>query len=57
MVPVAHIAGVPVEETLGMFGPAAAAILGAAGATLRSRWRRLREDARAQRASERSAGG
>jgi hypothetical protein len=53
MVPVAHIAGVPVEETLGMLGPIAATVIGAATVTLRSRWRRLRNGERAPGASTR----
>lgn len=43
MVPVAHIAGIPVEETLGAFGPALVMILGAATISMRARWRRLRD--------------
>jgi hypothetical protein len=43
MPPVAHIAGVPVEETLGMFGPVAAAIVAAGSASIRVRLRRLRD--------------
>jgi hypothetical protein len=43
MVPVAHIAGIPVEETLGTFGPALVMILGAATISMRTRWRRLRD--------------
>jgi hypothetical protein len=39
--PCGHIAGVPIEETLGLFGPALLVALGAAVATLRARIRRL----------------
>jgi hypothetical protein len=46
MLPVAHIAGIPVEETLGMFGPAIATMAGAASFTVRSRWRRIRGGSR-----------
>jgi hypothetical protein len=50
MVPVAHIAGIPVEETLGMFAPVAAVIVGAWLAIARSRiaqlTRRLRPPVR-----------
>ncbi|HEX4717139.1 MAG TPA: hypothetical protein VH300_01320 [Thermoleophilaceae bacterium] len=35
-----HIGGVPVEETLGSFGPVLLAALGVATANLRDRWRR-----------------
>jgi hypothetical protein len=41
-VPLAHIAGVPVEETLGSFTPAFLVVFGAASATLRARLRRAR---------------
>jgi hypothetical protein len=37
MVPIAHIAGIPVEETLGMFAPVAAVIFGAWLAVAKSR--------------------
>jgi hypothetical protein len=43
MAPMAHIAGVPVEETLGMFGPVAAAMVAAGSASIRVRLRRLRD--------------
>jgi hypothetical protein len=42
MIRFAHIAGIPVEETLGLFGPAAAIALAALGATVRSRGFRIR---------------
>jgi hypothetical protein len=54
MVPMAHIAGVPVEETLGMFGPVAAAMAAAGGASIRIRLRRLRDVRR--RGAKRSHG-
>jgi hypothetical protein len=34
----AHIAGVPVEETIGALGPAILVVFGAATVNLRSRW-------------------
>jgi hypothetical protein len=40
--PFAHVAGIPVEETIGAFGPSLLVALGAAMATLRARWRRVR---------------
>jgi hypothetical protein len=40
--PFAHVAGIPVEETIGAFGPALLVALGAATATLRARWRLVR---------------
>lgn len=43
MAPLAHIAGIPVEETIGMFAPAGTVAVGAVGVILRARWRRLRE--------------
>ncbi len=42
MPPVAHIAGVPVEETLGVLAPSATLVLGALGAVARSRLRHRR---------------
>jgi hypothetical protein len=42
MTPFAHIAGMPVEETIGSLGPALALTLAAASATLRARWRGTR---------------
>ena len=38
-VPLAHIGGMPVEETVGSFGPALFIALGAAVATVRARLR------------------
>jgi hypothetical protein len=47
--PVAHIGGIPIEETLGSFGPLLLLTAGAASARLRSRFRRLRAGQRALR--------
>ena len=44
--PLAHIAGIPIEETLSSFGPALLLTFGAASATLRARLRRARSPAR-----------
>jgi hypothetical protein len=44
-VPFAHVAGIPVEETLGSFGPALLVALGVAWANLRARLRRVRSRA------------
>jgi hypothetical protein len=38
----AHLAGMPVEETLAGLGPALLVACGAAAAAVRARWRRLR---------------
>ena len=38
-VPLAHIGGIPVEETVGSLGPALLIALGAAVATVRARFR------------------
>jgi hypothetical protein len=35
-VPVAHVAGLPIEETLGSFGPALLLVAGAVSARLRA---------------------
>lgn len=40
--PFAHIAGIPVEETLASYGPALLIALGAAAAMVRAHLRRLR---------------
>jgi hypothetical protein len=56
MLPLAHIAGVPVEETLGMFVPVATVIVGVCAATVKIRWRELRAIRRAHRPA-RSRGG
>ena len=42
----AHIAGVPVEETLGMFAPVVGVIVAAGRATIRTRLRQLRDTRR-----------
>jgi hypothetical protein len=41
-VPFAHVGGIPIEETLGSFGPALLVGLGVAWARLRARLRRVR---------------
>jgi hypothetical protein len=43
--PLAHIAGIPVEEAIGSLAPALLLALGAASATLRARLRRPRSSA------------
>jgi hypothetical protein len=40
--PFAHVGGIPIEETLGSFGPALLVCLGVAWANLRSRLGRVR---------------
>lgn len=47
--PIAHVGGMPIEETLGMYGPALLLAAGAASASLNARFRRLRGRARATR--------
>lgn len=49
MPPSAHIAGIPVEETLSMFGPAAAVILGAWVLTVKTKLAQLLRRARPAR--------
>ena len=44
--PFAHLSGIPVEETLGTFGPALLVALGVAWAKLRAGLRRVRSYAR-----------
>ena len=39
---IAHIGGIPVEETMAGFGPVVAVAGGCCIATLRARWRRVR---------------
>jgi len=39
---IAHVGGIPIEETLGMYGPALLLALGAASARVGARLRRLR---------------
>jgi hypothetical protein len=41
-VPIAHVAGIPIEETIGMYGPAFLLAFGAACTIVRARFRRLR---------------
>ena len=43
MLPLAHIAGVPVEETVASFVPVIALASGCCVATVRARLRRMRE--------------
>jgi hypothetical protein len=42
MTVIAHVGGIPVEETLGMYGPALLLVLGAASASVGARLRRWR---------------
>jgi hypothetical protein len=42
MTVIAHVGGIPVEETLGMYGPALLLVVGAASASVGARLRRLR---------------
>jgi hypothetical protein len=42
MTVIAHVGGIPIEETLGMYGPALLLALGAASARVRARLRRVR---------------
>jgi hypothetical protein len=42
MTEIAHVGGLPIEETLGMYGPALLLALGAASARVGARVRRLR---------------
>jgi hypothetical protein len=49
----AHVGGVPLEETLGMYGPALVVVLGAASARVGALLRRLRGG----RGSDRCRGG
>ena len=53
MTPLAHIAGMPVEETIASLGPALLLTFGAASATLRTRLRRARSSARQEAARPR----
>ena len=41
-VPLAHVGGIPIEETLGALGPALLVAVGAAWTNLRARLRRVR---------------
>jgi hypothetical protein len=45
--PLAHVGGIPVEETLGSLGPALLVVFGVASASLRARLRRVRSRASA----------
>lgn len=47
----AHIAGLPVEETIGMFAPVGSVAGVAVGMAIRARWRRLRSARLARRPS------
>jgi hypothetical protein len=51
--PLGHIAGIPIEETLAPLGPVLFVILGAALGSVHARWRRVRR-ATAERALGRS---
>jgi hypothetical protein len=42
-VPMAHVAGIPIEETIGVYGPAVLLAFGAAWTIVRARCRRLRD--------------
>jgi hypothetical protein len=44
-VPIAHVGGIPIEETLGSFGPALLVAFGVAWADVRARLRRARSRA------------
>ena len=52
-VPIAHVAGIPIEETIGIYGPALLLAFGAACTIVRSRLRRVRGG----RASDRRVDG
>ena len=57
-VPVAHVGGIPIEETLGSLGPALVVGFGVAWANLRARLHPVRSRASAPRKkAARSAGG
>ena len=51
MTVIAHVGGIPVEETLGMYGPALLPVLGAASARVRAHLRRLRRGPGCDRAA------
>jgi uncharacterized membrane protein len=55
-VPVAHVGGLPLEETLASFGPALLVGIGVAWAQLRARLRRVRSRARAHAFPSRKTG-
>jgi hypothetical protein len=53
-VPIAHVAGMPIEETVGMYGPVLVLVAGAASAKVGLRFRHLRArrlEARARKQS------
>jgi hypothetical protein len=52
-VPVAHLGGLPIEETLGLYGPALLVAAGAASASLHARLRNLRARRRSRGTRER----
>jgi hypothetical protein len=43
VIPLAHVGGIPVEETVALYGPALLLAAGAATASISTRLRRLRE--------------
>jgi hypothetical protein len=53
ILPLAHVAGIPIEETLASFTPALLLAFGAASATLRARIRRARSPDDAPRPTRR----
>ena len=55
--PLAHVGGLPIEETLGSFGPALLVALGVAWAKLRARLRPVRAHARTDPPRGARAGG
>jgi hypothetical protein len=57
MTVIAHVGGVPLEETLGMYGPALVLVLGAASARVGARLRRLRGGSGRDRAARESRRG
>jgi hypothetical protein len=57
MTVIAHVGGVPLEETLGMYGPALMLVLGAASARVGARLRRLRGGSGHDRAARESRRG
>jgi hypothetical protein len=54
MTPIAHVSGIPIEETLGMYGPVLLLVLGAASARARARIRRPHSDPGTDRAARQS---
>jgi hypothetical protein len=54
--PFAHIGGVPIEETLGLLGPALLVAVGVASAQLRARLRPVLSRASPRKKPARSAG-